>query len=150
MVKSMSQDDYDNGSKKGGIQDIMKKALSAGIGALFLTEESLRSYVADSKLPRDIAKSVIQSTNTAKEQFFQYLTKEVSQLIRKADLQKVVTGFLANHTFEIEARVRFRPNGKVDVETASLRAASGETEEVTLDDESPAEAVVDEADPATD
>lgn len=95
----------------GGVSDMMKKALFATIGAVFMTEESVRAYVAESKLPREIRNYVIQNTAQAKEQFFSYLSKELSQLVMKSDLPKVVQGFLKDHTIEVEAKIRFRGNG---------------------------------------
>ena len=123
----MNEDERSHDAKRnaGGLADMMKKAFSAGLGALFLTEESVRSYVAESKLPRDIAKYVIQTSASAKEQFFEYLTKEVSQLIRKSDLPQVVTDFLPGHDIEIEARIRFKrtEEGKIKAElTGTTRA----------------------------
>jgi len=95
--------------KQSGFSEMMTKAFSAGIGAVLMTQESLRTYLAESKLPRDIAQSILASTNAAKEQFFQYLSAEVQQLVKKSDLPKVMETFLRTHTLEIEAKIRFTP-----------------------------------------
>lgn len=115
----------ENGAGRGGgLSDMMKKALFAGIGAVFMTEESVRTYVSDSKLPRDISNYLIKNTNQAKEQFFGYLAKELSGIVKKSDLPRVVQGFLREHTIEIEAKVRFRENGTPEV-TGGAKAVPG-------------------------
>ncbi|MHC4391213.1 MAG: hypothetical protein ACYTFT_03335 [Planctomycetota bacterium] len=132
-------DEYDSGSRQSGrLTDYVRKAISAGIGAVFLTEESVRSYVADAKLPRDVAKSLMQMSATAKDQFFEYLTKEASQLIRKSDLPKVVTEFLRSHEFEVQAKIRFHPVG--------TRAALQDAEEAESVDEDDLQADASEVD----
>jgi hypothetical protein len=116
MAADRDDEGFENGKTKGGgLSDMMKKALFAGLGAVFMTEESVRAYVSDSKLPRDIGSYLIKNTGQAKEQFFGYLAKELSGLVRKSDLPKVVQGFLRDHTIEIEARIRFRDNGAPEV-----------------------------------
>ncbi|HVY62300.1 MAG TPA: hypothetical protein VHF22_11640 [Planctomycetota bacterium] len=116
MSGQRDEDPVENGKAKGGgLSDMMKKAVFAGLGAVFMTEESVRAYVRESKLPREIAASVVNNTAQAKEQFFGYLAKEISGIIRKSDLPKVVQSFLREHTIEIEAKVRFRENGLPEV-----------------------------------
>jgi hypothetical protein len=108
-------DELENGRARGGLSDMMKKALFAGIGAVFMTEESVRSYVSDAKLPREIRNYIIQNTTQAKEQFFGYLSKELSQVLLRSDLPKVIQKFLADHTIELEAKIRFKSNGAPEV-----------------------------------
>src|SRR4051812_3482267 len=63
MAGDRREDATDNGSPRpGGLSDMMKKALFAGIGAVFMTEESVRAYVSESKLPRELAQYVIKNT----------------------------------------------------------------------------------------
>jgi hypothetical protein len=108
-------DEIENGRTRGGLSEIMKKALFAGIGAVFMTEESVRSYVSDAKLPRDIRNYIIQNTTQAKEQFFGYLSKELSQIVIRSDLPKVIQRFLSDHTIELEAKIRFRSNASPEL-----------------------------------
>ena len=118
MAGSSHEDDIlgEGGKKQGGILgDVMKKALFATLGAVFMTEESVRSYVSEAKLPKDIRNYIIQNTGQAKEQFFGYLAKEVSQLVRKSDLPKALKGFLSDHTIEVEAKIRFKSNGVPEI-----------------------------------
>src|SRR5688572_31977258 len=133
MAGDRDEDNFDNGRARGGggapgaggLSDMMKKALFATIGAVFMTEESVRSYVSESKLPRDIRNYIIQNTGQAKEQFFGYLSKELSQLVLKSDLPKVLEAFLRDHTIELEAKIRFRANGVHELTSAMRDTPSG-------------------------
>jgi hypothetical protein len=105
------EDEIDNGRSRSGISEIMKKALFASIGAVFMTEESVRTYISDAKLPREIRNFILQNTTQAKEQFFGYLSKELTDIVMRSDLPNVLRRFLSDHTIEIEAKIRFRSNG---------------------------------------
>jgi hypothetical protein len=138
MSGQRDEDGIENGKAKGGgLSDMMKKAVFAGLGAVFMTEESVRAYVRESKLPRDIGSYLISNTAQAKEQFFGYLAKELSGIVRKSDLPKVVQTFLRDHTIEIEAKVRFRENGTPEV-SASARAVQPPTQPPTQPPAGPA------------
>jgi hypothetical protein len=117
-------DEIENGKSRGTLSDMMKKALFASIGAVFMTEESVRSYVSDAKLPREIRNYLIQNAAQAKEQFFDYVSKELSQVVLRSDLPKVIQRFLADHTIELEAKIRFRSNGTPDVSGAARAVAA--------------------------
>jgi hypothetical protein len=98
------EDEIDNGRSRSGISEIMKKALFASIGAVFMTEESVRTYISDAKLPREIRNFILQNTTQAKEQFFGYLSKELTDIVMRSDLPNVLRRFLSDHTIEIEAK----------------------------------------------
>ena len=110
---------------------MMKKALFATIGAVFMTEESVRGYVSDAKLPREIRNYIINNTAQAKEQFFGYLAKELSQIVLKSDLPKVAQTFLADHTIEVEAKIRFRSNGTPEISSAVRAQPLGDPAQAT-------------------
>ena len=121
----------EGGKARGGggvLGDMMKKALFAGIGAIFMTEESVRNYVTEAKLPREIRSYLIQNTTQAKEQFFGYLAKELTQIVLKSDLPRVVQTFLKDHTIEVEAKIRFKSNGVPEI-TSGAKASPNEPRE---------------------
>ena len=50
----MENDDSSSGDRGGGgaVSDTIKKILTTGLSAAFMTEESIRSFVSDLKLPK--------------------------------------------------------------------------------------------------
>lgn len=107
MATDDFDDDFDDHDKPSGLGSTMRKALFAAVGAAFMTEEGLRSYVKDAKLPRDITRYVLNNAHSAKEQLFTYVARDVSELLRKSDLPKAIAQFLESHTMELS--IRFRP-----------------------------------------
>src|SRR5438105_15229740 len=106
FMPSDRDDEIENGKSRGGLSDMMKTALFASVGAVFMTAESVRNYVSDAKLPREIRNYLIQNAAQAKEQFFDYVSKELSQVLLRSDLPKVLQKFLVDHTIELEAKIR--------------------------------------------
>lgn len=106
-LASTERDDLplENGrGASGAISDLMKKAIFAGIGAVFMTEESIRGFLAEAKFPRDVRNYVVQNADRARAELFGYVSKEVKQLFQRADLPKVINEFLESHTIEIRFR----------------------------------------------
>src|SRR5207302_1730340 len=90
---------------------------------VFMTEESVRNYVSDAKLPREIRNYLIQNAAQAKEQFFDYVSKELSQVLLRSDLPKVLQKFLVDHTIELEAKIRFKANGSPEISGSAKTTA---------------------------
>ena len=57
--------------------DMMKKILTVGIGAFFLTEESLRGLMSDIKIPKEILAGILESANKTKAEFLRSMSQEV-------------------------------------------------------------------------
>lgn len=90
--------------KKSGlsITDIAKKLVAVGVGAAFLTEESIRSALGEVKLPKEILNIVIQNATKTKDLVADQVTKEIIKLISKVDFVKEASRFVEEHKFNIE------------------------------------------------
>ena len=65
--------------------DIFKKIISAGIGAAFMTEESIRSYLGELKLPKDVVGMLLQGAQKSKDDLMDRVGNEVIKIIQKID-----------------------------------------------------------------
>ncbi|MES2769678.1 MAG: hypothetical protein V4596_11095 [Bdellovibrionota bacterium] len=90
--------------KKSGlsIADIAKKVVAVGVGAAFLTEESIRSALGEVKLPKEILNLVLQNASKTKDIVADQVTKEIVKLISKIDFVKEASRFVEEHKFKIE------------------------------------------------
>lgn len=90
--------------KKSGlsITDIAKKLVAVGVGAAFLTEESIRSALGEVKLPKEILNVVLQNATKTKDIIADQVTKEIVKLISKIDFVKEASRFVEDHKFNIE------------------------------------------------
>ena len=55
------------------LPEFIKRGLLAGVGALFMTEEGIRSTLGDLKLPKDAAQFVISQVSRTKEDLFRII-----------------------------------------------------------------------------
>ena len=90
--------------------DVVGKALVTGVGAVFMTEEGIRNAVSDMRLPKDVARNVVQQAETTKREMFRIIGREVRTFLEQSNISAAIAGALADTTVEITTTVRFRPN----------------------------------------
>jgi hypothetical protein len=100
MADDHGKDDKEDKSTPG-LGDTVKKLFTAGVSAAFMTEESVRQYLAELKLPKEILNLVIQSANKSKEEITSRVTKEVVNIVQKVDFVKEASRFAESHKFRI-------------------------------------------------
>ncbi len=118
----------DEGGFRGSIADGMKKALLAGVGALFLTEEGARRLARDWKLPKDVAAFIGQQAQSAKGEILRLFSEEIRRFLESESVRREFWKGLSENAIEIRAEIRFRtekdgaPRPEV---TASVRPHRG-------------------------
>lgn len=91
----------------------MKRALTVGVGALFLTEESLKALISEFKLPKELLKPVLDSAGKTKDEFLRVLSEEVmSRVAEKVDPIGFVQEFLSRNDVELNVRISVKPKKK--------------------------------------
>lgn len=92
--------------EKGGLlTEGLKKILAVGVGAAFLTEESLRNYIQDLKLPKEMLGTLLQGAQKSKEQLMNRVGNEVISIIQKIDFVKEASRFVETHKFKVSAEI---------------------------------------------
>jgi hypothetical protein len=100
--KDNNADESDKGSN---LADTLKKLFSAGLGAAFLTEDVIRSYLQDVKLPKDVLNLILQQASRSKEDLMNRIGNETIKMISKIDFVKEASRFVETHKFKISAEV---------------------------------------------
>ncbi len=95
---------------RGSLADGVKKALLAGVGALFMTEESARRLARDWKLPKDVIGFVGQQAQGAKDEILRVFAGEIRRFLESEAVRKEFWKGLTENTVELEVRIRFRPD----------------------------------------
>lgn len=98
-----------------GLTETLKKVLTLGAGAAFMTEESIRSYLGEMKLPKDILSSVLQGAGKSKEEIVQRVSSELVKILKQADLAEEMSRFAREHKFKISAELEFEKKDKKDL-----------------------------------
>lgn len=85
--------------------DTLKKLLTAGVGAAFMTEEHIRSYLGELKLPKEVLNSLLQSASKSKEELINRVSNEAIKVINRIDYVKEASRFVEEHKFKISAEI---------------------------------------------
>lgn len=85
--------------------DGLKKLFATGVSAAFLTEESIRNYLQDIKLPKEALNLILQGASKSKEQLLNRVGNEVVAIISKIDFVKEASRFVENHKFKVSAEI---------------------------------------------
>ena len=93
--------------------ELVKKILTVGVGAIFLTEESLRGLISEFKLPKELLTGILDSANKTKNDFIQKLSSEVmDRVLTQVDPKVWIQEILSNNEIELNVKVNFKPKSK--------------------------------------
>jgi hypothetical protein len=95
----------ENETRSGGLGDALKKLVSAGIGAAFMTEESIRTYLNEVRLPKEVLNMIVQGAGKSKEELLNRVGNEVVKIISKIDFVNEASRFVEEHKFRVSAEV---------------------------------------------
>ncbi len=96
-------DDLDENLPKWG--EVLRKVMSVGLGAAFMTEESVRSALGGLNLPKEVLNSILHGANKSKEDFLNKVGNETIKLLSKIDFVKEASRFVEEHKFKINAEI---------------------------------------------
>jgi hypothetical protein len=118
------QDRPDKNKKSGGTEDstqgqlglseALKKLVTVGIGAAFMTEESIRNYVGEMKLPKEALGLLLQGAAKSKDELMNKVGNEMIKMLSKIDFVKEASRFVEDHKFSIKAEVEVTKKEKKD------------------------------------
>jgi hypothetical protein len=105
MASDDNKDGKDEKDVKGLLGETMKKVFTAGVSAAFMTEESLRNYVSELKLPKEALNLLLQGASKSKDEITKRVTNEIVGIIQKIDFVKEASRFAETHKFKITAEI---------------------------------------------
>lgn len=98
---------------EGVIPDLIKKTVQVGYDRTVGAQESIKNFIADSKLPKEIANAILQQVDDTKNGLFRVVAKEVRGFLEAVDFQRELQKLLTTVSFEIKTEIRFIPNDSV-------------------------------------
>lgn len=102
----------DNREKDGKIEGLLKKVITTGVTAAFMTEESVRSLLKDVPLPKDIVGSLVENAKNTKTEFVAGVKNELKSYLEKIDLSKEIDKIVEKYDFEIHATISLKKKKK--------------------------------------
>ncbi len=93
------------------VPELVKKTFTAGMGAVFSTEEGIRKIAREVSLP-DVAGYVASTGAGAKDQVFEVIARETRDFLANLNLTEEIAKILTTLSFEIKTEIRFIPNSE--------------------------------------
>lgn len=90
------------------ISDVVKKTLSLGLGAAFVTEDVIKSVLTDLSLPKDLAASLLLNAKNSKEEFLKVVKEELGKYLMGVDVSRLIGQLLDKYDLEIDAKIQFK------------------------------------------
>jgi hypothetical protein len=96
------------GGGGGLIPDGVKKAILAGVGALFMTEEGARRLARDWKLPKEVIGFIGQQAQSAKDEVLRVLSDEIRDFLQSDVVRRELGRVLETMSVEVHAQIRLK------------------------------------------
>jgi hypothetical protein len=107
-------DPPDTGTRRrrleGVIPEILKRAIEIGVDKASDAPESLKHFVGDLKLPKEIVTVILQQVDETKNGLFRVVAKEIRDFLEHTNIASEMQKMLTTVQFEINTTVRFTPN----------------------------------------
>ncbi len=97
-------------AKLGFVPEFVKRVAVAGLGALFMTEEGIRSLAGQLKLPKEVLGFVLSQAEKTKDDLGRIVSDELRRFLQSEKLRGEFLKLLAGMTVEINAQVRLVPS----------------------------------------
>lgn len=108
--------------------DAVKDMASAGLATLFMTEDSIRSYLREKKLPKELVSDLMDGIGRKKSDLYSLVAQEVTKVFSKIDVTKEMTRFLEEHKIAFEGKISFEPKNETKKTDSRKKDSSQEGE----------------------
>ena len=98
--------------EKDTLNDLIRKTISVGIGAAFMTEEAVKKMLQDAPLPKEIVQGLIQQAKTTKLKLNDVVTEEIKSQLSKVNPSHIIEEVLQNNNIEVSATFTLVPKKK--------------------------------------
>jgi hypothetical protein len=89
------------------IAEAVKRIMTVGMTAAFITEDTLRNYIGDLKLPKEVLHGLLQHATKSKEELANRVSGEIMKMLSKIDLAREAAKFLEHHKVKVSAEIEF-------------------------------------------
>ena len=112
QVKWPPEDAPETDDRGSMMNEMLKKLFMAGVSAAFLTEETIRTFVSDMKLPKETLNLLIAGAKSSKDEVVNRVGREISVMVSKIDLVSEFSRFMQEHKFKVQMEIEVLPKKK--------------------------------------
>ncbi|HMI89543.1 MAG TPA: hypothetical protein VK550_35960 [Polyangiaceae bacterium] len=92
------------------IRDTIRRLVETGLEKITEGPESLRNFVGDIKLPKEIANYVFSQIDETKNGLYRVVAKEIRGFLQQNDLGEELARALSHLSVEINTQIKFVPS----------------------------------------
>ena len=92
------------------IPELVKKTFTAGMGAVFTTEDQIRRVTKDMKMPKEVAGYMVNAASSTKDELMRIMAREVREFLQTVNVSEEIAKMLTMLSFEVKTEIRFIPN----------------------------------------
>ncbi len=97
------------------VPDLVRRTFTAGLGAVFSTEEGIRKITRELQLPTvagNVAGYLADTADNTKDKVLEVVAREVRDALAHMNLADEIARLLTTLSFEIKTEIRFIPNSE--------------------------------------
>ena len=98
------------GARAGFVPEFVRKVAVAGLGALFMTEEGIRSLAGQLKLPKEVLGYILGQAEKTKDEVGRVVSEELRRFLQSEKLRDELLKLLSGATIEVKAQIRLIPH----------------------------------------
>ncbi|MFP4474629.1 MAG: hypothetical protein ACLFOY_03660 [Desulfatibacillaceae bacterium] len=91
------------------VPESMRKAMLFGIGSTVLTEQAIRKYLSELRMPSEVIQSVVQHSQQSRNDLIRFVSDEMRNVMRQAEIANELRRFLGSITINISMEIDFNP-----------------------------------------
>lgn len=111
--KDERPDEKDESGERPKFSEMMKGLAMGGLATYFMTEDAIRGYLKEMKLPKELAAALLENASKKKDDLYGLMVKEFGKVLSKVDVSQEVSKFLERHHISVEAKVSFEPKAGI-------------------------------------
>jgi hypothetical protein len=105
----LDDDQPPHSSRAGFVPEFVRKVAVAGLGAIFMTEEGIRSLAGQLKLPKEVLGFILSQAEKTKDEVGRVLTDELRRFLQSEKLREEFLKLLSGMTLDVRAQIRLVP-----------------------------------------
>ena len=92
--------------RAGFVPEFVRKVAVAGLGALFMTEDGIRSLAGQLKLPKEVLGLVLSQAEKTKDDIGRVVSEELRRFLQSEKLRDEFLKLMSGMTVEVTAQIR--------------------------------------------